>query len=448
MQNAKNGYILAGTEAFTRGELDNVALAENAVCLEQTAGRYVLYGCYTSPVIAFPPFTELAMSWNAETPQGTVVEAQARVLVDGAWSGWMSFGKWSPYLSRASACQPPAAPAYLQGDTVHIPQGRAIQAQLRIYLYTDDERQTPSVRLLAASVRPAEWSQEPAAPYGRLLRLPAYSQQVRDPALRQGMSAAAALASLVNRWGQDALPEELAHAMFDHGGPGCHNHAFAAALAGAYGYEAYLAYLDPAAVWNHVKLGESVALAVHYAATPEDAQATGLPLLPGAFANGENQLMALRGFELAGDTAFALVNDSLAPSDREAEHRYKADDLWKAYSGRALLVRGRHKEQGAGSPGRRHAALRPLPQVGAYMFQAQGGEDQPLPAGFAGTIACAVQDGTAHATTAHKHFCYVQAAADGGVHLPPELLGESKKITVYAIWPSGCTLVGEVNTSG
>ena len=55
----------------------------------------------------------------------------------------------------------------------------------------------------------------------------------------------------------------------------------------------------------------------------------------------------------------------------------------------------------------------------------------------------------AHATTAHKHFCYVQAAAD----LPmactrrPELLGEKQKITVYAIWPSGCTLVGEVNTS-
>ena len=73
--------------------------------------------------------------------------------------------------------------------------------------------------------------------------------------------------------------------------------------------------------------------------------------------------------------------------------------------------------------------IRDRPQVGAYMFQAEGGEDQPLPAEFAGTIACAVQDGTAHATTAHKHFCYVQAAADGGVHLPPELLGESKKIT-------------------
>lgn len=156
MQNAKNVYILSGTEAFTRGELDNVALAENAVCLEQTAGRYVLYGCYTSPVVAFPPFTELTMSWNAETPEGTVVEAQVRVLVDDKWSAWLSFGKWSPYLQRASTAQEPAAPAYVQGDTVHIPQGRAAQAQLRIYLYTDDERRTPTVRLLAASVRPAD----------------------------------------------------------------------------------------------------------------------------------------------------------------------------------------------------------------------------------------------------------------------------------------------------
>lgn len=448
MQNARNVYILAGTEAFTRGELDNVALAENAVCLEQTAGRYVLYGCYTSPVVAFPPFAELAMSWNAETPRGTVVEAQARVLVDGAWSGWMSFGKWSPYLARASACQPPAPPAYIQGDTVRVPQGRAVQAQLRIYLYTDDERQTPSVRLLAASVRPAEWVQEPAAPYGRLLRLPAYSQQVRDPALREGMSAAAALAGILNRWGQDVLPEELAHAMFDHGGPGCRNHAFAAALAGAYGYEAYLAYLDPAAVWNHVKMGDSVALEMHYTATPDQALETGLPLLPGAFESGPDQLMALRGFELAGATVFALVNDSLAPTDKEAEHRYKADDLWKAYGGRALLVKGRHKEQGAGSPSRRHAALRPLPEVGVYMFQTEAGEDQPLPEGFAGTLACTLQDGVAHATTAHKAFCYLQRAEGGGVRLAPELLSAGKKITVYAISPSGGTLVGEVNTVG
>ena len=48
MQNAKNLYILSGTNAFTRGELDNVALTEDGVCLEQVAGRHVLYGCFTS----------------------------------------------------------------------------------------------------------------------------------------------------------------------------------------------------------------------------------------------------------------------------------------------------------------------------------------------------------------------------------------------------------------
>ena len=47
----KNLYLMSGTDAFTKGGLDNVALTENAVCLEQTGGRYVLYGCFTSPEI-------------------------------------------------------------------------------------------------------------------------------------------------------------------------------------------------------------------------------------------------------------------------------------------------------------------------------------------------------------------------------------------------------------
>ena len=72
----KNLYLMSGTDAFTKGGLDNVALTENAVCLEQSGGRYVLYGCFTSPEIRFPAFRQLTVSWNAETPNGTVVEAR------------------------------------------------------------------------------------------------------------------------------------------------------------------------------------------------------------------------------------------------------------------------------------------------------------------------------------------------------------------------------------
>ena len=48
------------------------------------------------------------------------------------------------------------------------------------------------------------------------------------------------------------------------------------------------------------------------------AAADGRPYLPGAFADVEAQMMALRGFSVGAEGSFALVNDSLAPTDAEA----------------------------------------------------------------------------------------------------------------------------------
>ena len=446
MLKAKNLYILNKTDDFVRGEMDNVALDDNAICLEQLAGRYVLYGCYTSPDVSLPPFTKLTMSWNAETPEGTVVEAQCRVFVEESWSPWLSCGKWSPYIKRAGEDGEEQKPAYIKDGMICIPGAKATRAQLRIYLYTDDERCTPLVRLLGASVLPADWQKEEAKPYGRLLRLPAYSQNLRDPQLRPYMDSPVMLTSLLNRWGQDILPEELALAMFDHGRQGCQNHSFAVAAAGTYGYEAFLAYLDPARVWEHIKAGESVALELNYAASEEEQKETGLPLLPGSFAGGKHQFMPLRGFELDDQgEIYALVNDGHAPNNRAAETRYPAKDIWEAYSGLALLVSGFHPNRQEGSPIRRHCGLNPLNEVGCYMFQDAENNELPLPEDFSGSIAAAVQDGTAWATTAHKSFVYLNKAEDGSIQLPPEVIQPGRKITVYAIGPSGSTLVGQIN---
>ena len=130
------------------------------------------------------------------------------------------------------------------------------------------------------------------------------------------MSAPVTLASLLNRWGQDVLPEELGQSMLDHGDAdiGTRNFSFAAALAGGYGYRAYLAYLDPERLWQCVKQGDSVGVFMRYAASEEQAAATGKAYLPGAFADVEAQMMALRGFETGEEGSFALVNDSLAPT--------------------------------------------------------------------------------------------------------------------------------------
>ena len=151
----KRNIILCGTESFSRGELDNVALENGAIVLDEVAGQHVLYGCYTSPELAMPPFSSLNVSWNADTPHGTVVEAQCRILAAGAWSGWKSLGKWSPEYPRAGAhSQPePGDPQqiFVEADTITVgAQGGGQGVQLRIYLYTDDELATPAVRLLSA----------------------------------------------------------------------------------------------------------------------------------------------------------------------------------------------------------------------------------------------------------------------------------------------------------
>lgn len=446
MANAKNLAIIKGTEAFVKGELENVNLADNVLRLEQMAGQFVLYGCYTSPVVEFQPFTRLAMSWNAETPEGTVVEAQCRVRIGDEWTGWLSFGKWSNYKCRASMPMEEVPPAYIKDGILRVPQGRANAAQMRIYLYTDNERVSPLVRLVSASVQQAEVRGGAAQPYGRLLRLPAYSQMVRDPALKEQMDGPCAVAGLLNRWGQDILPEELTQVMYDHNLQGCKNQSFAAAAAGTWGYEAYLAYLDPAAVWEHVKAGRSVALEMDYAAQQAEAAQSYLPVLTGSFFEGKHQLMPLRGFELepTGEV-YALVNDSHAPTDREAEKRYLAEELWPAYTGLALVLEGYNKEQlGSGVPQRRHMSLRETEQSGCYVFQDGEGCDQPLPENFAGSLMAAIRSETAWATTAHKQFCYLEAGPDGSIILPKEICTEGTRLTVYAVFPSGNTLVGEI----
>ena len=65
----RNNLVLQGTETFSRGQLDNVALDNGSVVLDSVAGRYLQYGSYTTPEFAMPAFCNLNVSWNAHAPQ-------------------------------------------------------------------------------------------------------------------------------------------------------------------------------------------------------------------------------------------------------------------------------------------------------------------------------------------------------------------------------------------
>ena len=227
----RNNLVLQGTETFSRGQLDNVALDNGSVVLDSVAGRYLQYGSYTTPEFAMPAFCNLNVSWNAHAPRDTMVEVRCRVYAAGAWTSWMSFGKWAPDYPRCSvSSQSEDGMIFLMGDTVTVAApGGGTGVQLQVNLSTNNDKVTPAVRLLAAAVRPLAWEKRNGHALNRRLYLPEYCLSAHDPSFGRTMDLPLVMAALMNCWGEDVLPEEVAYVMEDMAHSTTANAAFAAA---------------------------------------------------------------------------------------------------------------------------------------------------------------------------------------------------------------------------
>ena len=231
----RNNLVLQGTETFSRGQLDNVALESGSIVLDSAAGRYLQYGSYTTPEFAMPAFCNLNVSWNAHAPHNTMVEVRCRVYAGNAWTGWMSFGKWAPDYPRCSVnAQSEDGMVFLMGDTVTVATpGGGTGVQLQVNLSSNDDKVTPALRLLAAAVRPVTWEKQEGHPINRRLYLPEYCLSAHDPSFGREMDLPLVMAALMNRFGEDILPEEVAYVMEDKATGSTGNGAFAAAAANA-----------------------------------------------------------------------------------------------------------------------------------------------------------------------------------------------------------------------
>ena len=192
----KNTVLLQDTEAFMHGELDNVTVQQNCIVLDLVQGGYVPYGCYTSAPIPMPLFDALRVSWNAASPADTAVEAQVRVMVDGNWTPWNGFGKWSPSLHREGPPYQARGPVQRWPDRLQLDSKYATAVQLRIYLYSKNEKVSPAVMLLGASVRVVDVIPARGRLVNARLHLMPYTAARRAPALQPWMDAAISLASL------------------------------------------------------------------------------------------------------------------------------------------------------------------------------------------------------------------------------------------------------------
>ena len=121
------------------------------------------------------------------------------------------------------------------------------------------------------------------------------------------------------------------------------------------------------------------------------------------------------------------------------------DEFMVAWDNVALLMRQRKTNTPPLGRTRCSTWIRPLGSEapGVYRLYINGTEHL-LPDGFCaegGVLACSLPDEHPHATTAHRHFTFVEPV-QGGVELAH---GDTpRKYTVYAIDTAGRMIVGDV----
>ena len=336
----RNNLVLQGTETFSRGQLDNVALDNGSVVLDSVAGRYLQYGSYTTPEFAMPAFCNLNVSWNAHAPQNTMVEVRCRVYAGGNWTGWMSFGKWAPDYPRSSInAHSDDGLIFLMGDTVTVAlPGGGTGVQLQVNLSTNDDKVTPALRLLSAAVRPLAWEKQDGHPINRRLYLPEYCLSAHDPSFGREMDLPLVMAALMNRWGEDILPEEVAHIMADKATGSTGNAAFAAAAAGCCGYPCWQAWMDLKDLREQIHDGCSVAVRI-------ERRIRGQRDPVGVW-------MGLRGFghDDAVLADFVLLNDPTADSDGAVNCTMAVTDFARYFTGRAIALRPKPRDAPGPAP--------------------------------------------------------------------------------------------------
>ena len=239
------------------------------------------------------------------------------------------------------------------------------------------------------------------------------------------------MAALMNRWGEDILPEEVAYVMEDKASGSTGNGAFAAAAAGCCGFPCWQAWMDLQDLREQIHDGCSVAVRV-------ERRVMGQRDPVGVW-------MGLHGFghDDAVLADFVLLNDPTADNDGAVNCHMAVSDFARYFTGRAIALRPKPRNTEADRPRRFSCDLNYSGEDDCWYISLRG-RRYLLPAEFSGWAACSPHDGIAHATTAHRTFRRMERTRTGGLRFPPEQVAAGGKCSLYLVDQTGSMLVGQV----
>ncbi len=279
--------------------------------------RYMAEAGYElTPIdLSAAPFTEAILSWNADMPPGTALQADLRLRYGAAdappeaadWSDWQTMGHWGRNVAAPDQRLPRSSSGGDAGlrheiDVLRLDSGLEATA-FAVRLHLSGGTTTPTVRRLAVSTIHRRRSLPPPAadpPLGRAVQLPvpARSQHAAPADLALHVCSPTSLGMVLQFYGHDQPTTQVAEAVFDHGAAIYGNWAFNVAYAGSCGLRAVVRHFTCLGdLERELQAGRPIVISIAFAAGE-------LPESPTAGTAGH--LLVVTGVTAAGDF---LVNE-------------------------------------------------------------------------------------------------------------------------------------------
>ncbi|MGV8906173.1 MAG: C39 family peptidase [Acetobacterium sp.] len=330
--------------------LDNVEISANsgdgAIVLKSGSQ----WGVYTSNIFNTRPFNKLVFSWDSDTPQGTLIQVEARVsedIVDSngqsteKWSNWLTWGTWGTSIRRGSGTAAADGPvANVDVDTLVVKDGKtANKIQYRVILSSDTAGVTPTVSLVAGALRntiPGQgiskvYPDNPDLSNLNVLAVPQLSQMIRDPSIAASICSPTSLAMILNYYGTQITPETVAWGVYDYIYEDFGNWPFNTAYASSFGFQAYVDYSTIDGLKREIAAGHPAAVAVAYKNSA--SVNANLPVVDGApIKSTPGHLIVVCGFANENGTDYIIINDPAAANNAGVRVKYRLDQFANAWA--------------------------------------------------------------------------------------------------------------------
>ena len=351
-ERAINGNLIfiEGKNEFNKGILENVDIIqdnnnslnnnikEDTIVLKSKNGKYVKEGTFISEVIDTEDFNKLILSWNAETPEKTYIEVEARAYTNTSqWTEWLSWGVWGTGIERAfksTACNL----AKVDTDTLIIKgdETYANKIQVRVKLYSKSSKVTPILTRITVSYINSENKVIDAfngdinlSIVEKVIETPKISQMLRDKRIASRICSPTSMTMLLNRLGENLIVEDVAWSSYDYNYDGFGNWVYNVAFAGSLGHQAYVKFGSLEDLKNEIEDGYPVATSVKYT---NDIDNDKYPYIENAPLTTSGHLIVVCGFSNKNGEQYVVVNDPAAEDDESVRVEYRLEQFMEAWS--------------------------------------------------------------------------------------------------------------------